>query len=110
MMSGHTQAPALLKHFPVQEFNTHVPLREVPCLLAQGIANSASEKWPYWSDGAGPVHVSVGTSGGLVRLGLYHCASKSLEAPNPAQVSCSTRFRGGGIIGVFTISDNPYYS
>jgi hypothetical protein len=110
MRNGHAQAPVLLKRFPVQEFGTHIPLREVPCLLAQGIASSASEKWPYWSNGAGTVHVSVGTSGGLVRLGLYHCTSKSLEAPNVAQVTCSTRFRGSGIIGVFTISDNPYYS
>jgi hypothetical protein len=110
MTNGHAQAPALLKRFPVQEFDTHIPLREVPCLLAQGIATSASEKWPYWGNGAGPVHVSVGTSGGLVRLGLYHCTSKSLEAPKAAKVTCSTRFRGSSIIGVFTISDNPYYS
>lgn len=110
MTNGHVQASALLKRFPAQEFNTHIPLREVPCLLAQGIANSASEEWPYWGNGAGPVHVSVGTSGGLVRFGLYHCTSKSLEAPKVAEVTCSTRFRGSSIVGVFTISDNPYYS
>jgi hypothetical protein len=110
MTNGHAQAPALLKRFPVQEFNTHISLREVPCLLAQGIATSASEKWPYWGNGAGLVHVSVGTSGGLVRLGLYRCTSKSLEAPEAAEVTCSTRFRGSSITGVFTISDNPYYS
>lgn len=110
MANEHAQALGLLKRFPVQEFNTHIPLREVPCLLAQGIATSASEKWPYWGNGAGPVHVTFGTSGGPVHLGLYHCTSKSLEAPRVAKVTCSTRFRGGSIIGVFTISDNPYYS
>jgi hypothetical protein len=108
MTNGHAQVPALLKRFPVQEFNTHIRLRSVPCLLAQGIANSASEKWPYWGDGAGPVHVTLGTSGGLVRLGLYHCKSTSLKAPKVAKVTCSTRFREGNVIGMFTISDNSY--
>jgi hypothetical protein len=108
MTNGPRQAQALLKRFPVQEFNTHVQLGDVPCMVAQGIALSASQRWPRWPAGAGSVRVTLGTSGGDAQLGRYRCTSRNLQPPSVAKVTCWTWLSGGNIRGTFVISQNPY--
>ncbi len=62
-----------------------------------------------WPGDSGWVNVHLGTSGGVVYIGLFHCTGYDLPAPERARETCAMRYRGGKIIGSFTISDNPYY-
>ncbi len=114
MSRGMVQAAALLKDFPVQEFNTHFKLNAVPCAVAQAIAVSASRKgwsWPDSSpDHSGSVAVELGTSGGDAHLGTYYCTGRALKYGTEVAESCAQKLRGGKILGSFVVQPNPYYS
>lgn len=109
MTKGRAQVQALLRRFSIQEFGTRFALSGVPCAVAQGVTISASEKWVSWPGDSGWVNVHLSTSGGDVYVGLFHCTGYDLPTPERARETCTMRYRGGTIIGAFTISDNPYY-
>ena len=106
MTNGPAQARTLARRFPVQEFNTWIPVSAMPCETAQSVALSASEKWAYWPGNNGWANTYAYTQGGTVYLGLYHCTGR--RTYDGAKESCTSTLDRGTITVSFTISPNPY--
>jgi hypothetical protein len=102
------QAEGYQKRFPTQEFGGHITLKQTPCLVGEGIAESASNAWRHWHGGHGWARVVVGTSGGLAHLGWVTCTSHLVRSPWAVRATCSQHYRGGTVVGTFAITKNPY--
>ncbi len=102
------QARAINASFPPQEFGWHIPLSGTACLVAQGVAESASNAWyQNWSSDDGSVNATAGTSGGLVHLGHYNCTGVRNADNTRLKETCARVFLGHRMAASFVIQPNP---
>lgn len=103
------EAIRLARRHPVEEFGYHVKPSEIPCLVATGVASSAAHAWLGWSGNDGWSNV---TAPGYTTeyIGLFYCVGNpNVAPPGVVNETCTMKYRGGRIIGLFTISNNPNY-
>src|SRR5690242_6053672 len=62
-------ARRLTRKFPTEEFSYRIPLKQTPCIVGQGIAQSAAHSWLHWPGNTGWSYVRVATYGGNTRVG-----------------------------------------
>jgi hypothetical protein len=106
MMAG--QDRAINASFPPQEFGWHIPLSGTGCLVAEGVAESASNAWyQNWSSDDGSVNATAGTSGGLVHLGHYYCTGVHNATNTRLKETCARVFLGHRMAASFVIQPNP---
>jgi hypothetical protein len=106
----------LARRQPVQEFGTRLQAKDMPCLLALSIAEAGSNAWAngHWHgvDGnAGFTNVVTHTSGGDGFVGTFYCkGNTNVSPPAVIKLTCRMRYRGGAVVGSFTVQNNPQYS
>jgi len=101
------EAAKLASEQPPGEFGTHITQTDMPCILANSIATSASKSWLHWTTDSGQTNVSTNTYGGTTHIGDFNCIGQPLQPPKVVKETCT--YHHGLIVGAFTVSDNPYY-
>lgn len=106
----HGEAIRLARRQPVEEFNYHVTPTLMPCVLAEGIAESAGQAWVKWqTTDNGWVTVYTQTEGGPARIGRFHCTGRTPPGNVFDHETCVMHYPGGRVVGSFNIYQNPNY-
>jgi hypothetical protein len=109
-MSAKT-ARSIAQRAPVEEFGYHEKAVEIPCNVAQNIAESGAKAWVKWSGNDGWIGVTrAGYSVGPY-LGRLYCTGVS-QKDGGARETChhNADRHAGAITGKFLIVTNPKYT
>jgi hypothetical protein len=101
----HTTAVNIARHVGPGEFGgPGTTAKEVPCQVAEIVANTASNAWPEWSEGAGQVRVTwQGYSRGPF-IGVFSCTGISRSDGGAVETCTHNADRHSGHVVVrFTI-------
>jgi hypothetical protein len=111
MDGGKSQAAALARLWPVQEFGTRVKASQMPCTLAQSAAISEGNAWAHWPGNLGTARVRFyGYNPPRYPLFTVHCQGDSnYPLPIVTKLVCVGSYKGRLIENWFTISNNPNY-
>ncbi len=102
---SESEAATLARREPVQEFGSRITTKQMPCLLAQSIAEAGGNSWTHWRGDDGWTNVKTYTSGGTTIVGTFHCTGYNLRGRNVARETCT--WPKHAVVGSFTISKSP---
>ncbi len=99
------EARFLTPRFPPGEFGTHITQGQVPCIVAEAIAFSASLSWLNWPGNNGWSNVKADTYGGTTFIGTFYCAGTPLAGNGVVKLRCA--YHKTVIVGSFSIYNYP---
>jgi hypothetical protein len=74
-----SSAARIARRMPPGEFGTRSKASDIPCLVAQTVAQSAGTAWLQWSGNSGTVHAVGSVESGTVEFGWFHCTGRSIN-------------------------------